>query len=247
MNLIILAAGKSSRIYKKIKKNKCLINVNRKQTIIGKIIDDAAPYFNKIYVITGFNKKYLQNIIHKKNKNIKFIYNKEYYKKDMLHSLYLGLKHSNDSTLICYSDIIFDKKIFKKISNVFNKINHISLPLLKNWRRIWKERNKLETLDAEEIKINKSNFVKKIGKKINFKDKNTKYQFMGILYFPKNKTKKILKIYQKIKDKKLQSTNFIQYLIDNNYKIKAIPLSAFWYEIDDYEDYVFFKNNYKHI
>ena len=30
MNLVILAAGKSSRIFQKIKKNKCLININKK-------------------------------------------------------------------------------------------------------------------------------------------------------------------------------------------------------------------------
>ena len=53
MNLVILAAGRSSRIFKKIKKNKCLININKKQTIIDKIISDANPYFKKIYVITG--------------------------------------------------------------------------------------------------------------------------------------------------------------------------------------------------
>ena len=39
MELILLAAGKGSRIYRKIKKNKCLININKK-TLIQKIVDD---------------------------------------------------------------------------------------------------------------------------------------------------------------------------------------------------------------
>ena len=45
MRLLLLAAGKSSRIYNKIKKNKCLININHK-SLIRNIIDSA--YKNKI-------------------------------------------------------------------------------------------------------------------------------------------------------------------------------------------------------
>lgn len=242
MNLVILAAGKSSRIFQKIKKNKCLININKKQTIIGKIIDEAKPFFNEIYVITGFNNKYLEKKIFTKNKNVKFIFNKEYNKKDMLHSIYIGLKKSKSDTVICYSDIIFDQKVFKSIKKL-NKKKYLTLPLLKNWRNLWKKRNKLQILDAEEIILDKKNFVKKIGKKIDIKDKNTKNQFMGILYFPKNIRANIIKFYRKIFYKKFQTTDFIQYLINNKLKIKAIPMNTFWYEIDDYNDYEYFQKN----
>ena len=44
MRLIILAAGKSSRIFKDIGKHKCLLNVNN-QTLLSKIINDSL--FNK--------------------------------------------------------------------------------------------------------------------------------------------------------------------------------------------------------
>ena len=39
MNLVILAAGKSSRVFDKIKNHKALIKIN-KRTLIEKIIDD---------------------------------------------------------------------------------------------------------------------------------------------------------------------------------------------------------------
>ncbi len=79
------------------------------------------------------------------------------------------------------------------------------MPLLKNWRNLWKKRNKLQILDAEEIILDKKNFVKKIGKKIDIKDKNTKNQFMGILYFPKHIRANIIKFYRKIFYKKFQT------------------------------------------
>ena len=91
MELVILAAGKGSRIFKSINRNKCLIKLNKK-TLIEKIISNAKSLnlFNKIHVVVGYKK---QNIINSlKNKNVNFIYNEDYKKKEMLHSLKLGLK-----------------------------------------------------------------------------------------------------------------------------------------------------------
>ena len=58
MILIILAAGKSNRIYKKIKKNKCLIKIKNK-SLIQKIIDDAKKkkFISEIRIVVGFKKK----------------------------------------------------------------------------------------------------------------------------------------------------------------------------------------------
>ena len=54
MNLILLAAGKSSRIFNKIKKNKCLIKTNNK-TLIRQIINNTNnTLIKKITIITGF-------------------------------------------------------------------------------------------------------------------------------------------------------------------------------------------------
>ena len=87
----------------------------------------------------------------------------------MLHSIYIGLKESKLDTVICYSDIIFDQKVFRLIKKLNNK-KYLTLPLLKNWRNLWIKRNKLQILDAEEIIMDKNNFIKKIGKLI-FKTK----------------------------------------------------------------------------
>ena len=77
----------------------------------------------------------------------------------MLHSIYIGLKESKLDTVICYSDIIFDQKVFRLIKKLNNK-KYLTLPLLKNWRNLWIKRNKLQILDAEEIIMDKNNFIK---------------------------------------------------------------------------------------
>lgn len=240
MNFLILAAGKSSRIYKNIKKPKSLLKV-KKKTLISHIIDkinQIRKNKTKIYIVTGFKQKLIKSELFKK-KNIKYIHNKDFAKKDMMSSLILGLKNINDDTLMIYSDIYFDKKIITEI--IKKKKKYITLPVLKNWKKIWKFRNKNIFEDAEDLKLNKKLFIKKIGSKIKNLN-NSNYQYMGLVFFPKNKIRIIIKIYNKLKDKNnLHVTRFLNILIKNGYLIKAIPISAFWYEFDDYDDYKKFK------
>ena len=60
MKLILLAAGKSSRIYRKLGKHKCLLKIKNK-TLIEKIINGARSCgLKKIDIIVGFKK---ENII----------------------------------------------------------------------------------------------------------------------------------------------------------------------------------------
>ena len=101
MQLIILAAGKSKRIYNKIKKNKCLIEVGG-ISLIEKIINDSAKYFKKTNIITGFKSILIKNKLENKD-NLNFLHNKDYYKTEMLHSLITGLKKINDDVVISYS------------------------------------------------------------------------------------------------------------------------------------------------
>ena len=71
MELLILAAGKSNRIYKEIKKPKCLLEINKK-TLIEKIILDAQKVgLNKISVVLGFKAELIKKKL--KGKKVNFI------------------------------------------------------------------------------------------------------------------------------------------------------------------------------
>ena len=57
MKLILLAAGKNSRIYRKLGKHKCLLKIKNK-TLIEKIINGARSCgLKKIDIIVGFKKE----------------------------------------------------------------------------------------------------------------------------------------------------------------------------------------------
>ena len=244
MHYLILAAGKSSRIYSKIKKNKCLLNI-KKETLIKKAINNIL-YFSKpedkIHIVTGFK----QNLIKKElsSKKLNFIHNKKYNSTEMLYSMMFALnKIKKDNTIVIYSDIIFSKVVLNKLISLNS--SNIIIPVLKNWKKVWNIKNKKIYDDAETLKINiQKNKVLEIGKKIKISKDIPKYQYMGIIYFPKNYIKKILKIFKSNKDfKHMHLTNFIDYLINKKFDVSPIITTSHWYEFDDYEDYLNYKKN----
>ena len=239
MRLLLLAAGKSSRIYSKIKKNKCLININQK-SLIRNIIDNAfKTKIKQIDIITGFKPNNIKRDL-KDYKKIRYINNSQFNSTDMVYSALLGLKKTKKDTIISYTDIIYSKNIFKILSS--NSKKYITIPYIKNWKQIWKKRNKSIFRDAETFRVDTHSNLKEIGNKINKKNlKSINGQFMGIIFVPSGLIQKTINKYKAYKNKKLQFTEFINKLIKDNIKIKCLEYKDFWYEIDDIQDYKNFK------
>ncbi len=232
MILLILAAGKSNRIYKKIGKHKCLLKIKNK-TLIQKIIEDGhkTKLFNEIHVVVGFKNKELKKNLNKLN--VKFKLNKDYNTKEMLFSLKVGLKNINEDVIVSYSDIYYSRKIFKKIKKY--KTNQINIPIIKNWRNVWKKRNKSIFDDCETLRYDKNFNLIEIGKKI-VNPSKVMGQYMGLLFIPR---RKVSYIYNKIgsKNNKMHITLFLNALINLKEKIKCVPFTGKWYEFDDLNDY----------
>jgi len=235
VKLILLAAGKSSRIYSKIKKNKCLIHVNGK-SLIKNIIDNAYENsINDICVITGFKPKNIKSDL-KSYKKIKFINNSKYKTTDMVYSAILGLKNSKTDTIISYTDIFYEKKVFFDLIKLKKK--SITLPYIKNWKDVWRSRKKNIFDDAETFILNSKSNLKEIGNKIDKKNlKSINGQFTGIIYIPKEYINLVIKYYEENNNNRLQFTSFLNKLISKNTKINCLKYKGFWYEIDDFEDY----------
>ena len=240
MKLILLAAGKSSRIFNKIKTNKCLIKIKRKP-LIKHIIDNVKNVgIEDIDIVVGFKSN---NI--KKNLNdfsLNYVQNKKYNSTDMVFSSILALQKCKTDAIICYTDIFFDKKIFKSLLKY--KSSNILVPHLKSWKKVWNNRQKEIFDDAENFITNKrKNLIVEIGNKINEANyKNIKGQFMGIIFVPQTKIKGFISGYKNYKKDKVQFTEFLNFLISKKHKISTFSYNSFWYEFDDIKDLKSFKN-----
>jgi len=232
MNLVIIAAGKGSRIFKKLKKNKQLIDL--KEGILLKILVKNAikAKFEKIFVVVGFESKNIIDAL-KEYKQVIFIKNKFFASREMFYSIICGLEKTNTDTLISYSDIYYKQNLLNII--IKKKSKDILLPVNLNWKNIWKIRGKNIYDDAESLKYNKKLELIEIGNKFK-KKKEPKSQFMGLIYVPKKKIPKIIKYYNKNNLQKMQTTDFLNLILRKKVKIKVLPTKSFWYEFDDYED-----------
>ena len=69
MNIVFLAAGKSSRIYKEVGKPKCLLKINN-QSIISNLLKNLKGLkIKKINIVVGFKSNLIKRELKKKQKN----------------------------------------------------------------------------------------------------------------------------------------------------------------------------------
>lgn len=238
MQLIVLSAGKGSRLPKRFReKPKCLVELNSKPLILYN--NNFFQNFKKKIIISGYKKFYLEKI--SKKIDFKNIFNKNYASTNMVYSLFLAKKFIKEDVVIVYGDVIFNKKIHNLLLEKKN-----ILPVNVNWFKNWKKRMNLKKVfqDAENLKVKNNNLIE-IGNKID-KKKIPKYQFMGIIKLRKKSFFKCHKFFQKLDDNKIDMTSFLNLCVKN--KIITLNIKKYdshWYEIDTISDYKFAKEDIK--
>ena len=238
MQLIVLSAGKGSRLPAKFrKKPKCLVELNSKPLLLHNI--NFFKLFKNKIIVTGYKQSYLKKISEK----IGFtnIVNKRYASTNMVYSLFLTKKLVNQDIVIVYGDVVFDDRIYDLLKSKKN-----ILPVNINWLKNWKKRMPFQNVlkDAENLII-KNNNLFEIGTKIN-KNKLPKSQFMGIIKLQKKTFLKCHNFYKKINNKKIDMTSFLNLCIKNKImSLKIEKYNNYWYEIDTISDHKFAEKDIK--
>jgi len=130
MNTIFFFFLKGSRIQKKVE-HKCLIKIGKKKSLIENNIDVIKKYCTNITIVTGYKREKIKRKL--KRYNLNFVYNNKFKATSIVYSLKKGLESVEETdTIITYSDILLDQKVFKKKKK--KKIKKITIPVLKNWK-----------------------------------------------------------------------------------------------------------------
>ena len=229
MQLILLASGLGSRLGKYTSKvPKGAVLLNKKPLIMHNL--EFYKKFKKRIAVIGYKKHIIKEILIKEN--FTFVENKKFTSTNMVESMFACHKLINDDVVICYSDIIFNKKIFNNLNTKEN-----IMPININWLELWKKRMRYKEIkdDAEDIKL-KKNMLISIGNKI--KNKFPKFQFMGLIKLTKDDYNKLKDFYIiNINNKKIDLTTFLNEAIKNNIiDIKISKTSKYWYEVDTIKD-----------
>jgi choline kinase len=238
MKVIIIAAGKGTRIAAKFKDTpKSLIEINNK-TIFE--IQKYAFEKNNILqfiIITGPENKF-------KDANIEYIQDFENKNHDILGSLLIAKKHFKGEMIISYSDIIFEEKIIQQLLDTDGDIV-IAIDL--DWKKAYEGRIEHPLPEAENVLLNNKNQILEIKK--NIQNENEKVgEFLGLIKMTEKGSQIFLekinnlqknhtgKFHNAISLEKGYLTDMIQELVDSSIEITPSFISGKWCEIDTKQD-----------
>ena len=240
MKAFILVAGQGTRMGSETDdKPKCMITYKGKPLINYTIETMRACGIKDIVIIDGYKSEVLQSYL--SNDNVIFITNKEFYKTNMVYTLFCAESEMNDDLIISYGDIIYTKEV---LQSLIQNNNDFAVTVDKNWRELWKLRMDDPLKDAETMKIDDSDNILELGKKPkSYKEING--QYIGLFKISNSIVGKIRKFYQVVNKSKyydgkdyinMYMTSFIQLVINAGYPVKADTIRGGWLEFDSQDD-----------
>ena len=242
MKAIILAAGSGKRLGKYTKNlPKCMLKLNGKTLIERQVATLRAAGIDDIIIVKGYMAEKIQ--IH----GVKYYVNNDYSSTNMVETLFKAEQELNDEVIVCYADILYDKKIIEKIlATNFD----IGVTVDDDYWDYWSSRLINPEEDTESLVIEDDKIVE-IGD-TNCPIDKAKVRYVGLIKFSKKGVEILKKVYYKNKEKNYDSnkpwmrsksfkkaymTCMLQAIIDEGFRVDPILISRGWIEFDTNEDY----------
>ena len=243
MKAIILAAGSGTRLGKYTENlPKCMLNFNGKTLIQRQIETLRSTGINDIVVVKGYMEEKIQL------PDVKYYINEDYANTNMVETLFTAEEEMNDDILVCYADILYDKKVVEKIlsSNV-----DIGVTVDNEYWDYWKKRLEKPEEDTESLVIDDYGKIIELGDTNCSLDK-AKVRYVGLIKFSKKGVEILKKVYHDNREKYFSSdsswmrsksfkkaymTCMLQAIIDAGYRVDPIVIIKGWMEFDTVEDY----------
>ena len=235
MNAIIIAGGKSTRIRPLSNEiPKTMVEVYGKSILERQIEVFQSCGISDITAVTGYHSEKI-NL-----PNINCIKNEEYKTTNVNEGLFCAKAKLNDSVIITYGDIIFEREVLEQTLNFKGDIG-IVIDL--DWEKQYTGKFGRPISEADNVIMNKKQILK-ISKNLTKKDDLILAESIGIFKLSKTGAKILLDRYNHLKKShkgKFHSASsfkdaffmdMIQYLIDTNVIVEPIPINGRWCEID---------------
>ena len=251
MKVIILAAGEGTRLRPLTLNNpKCLVELFGKSILQWQIDIFNDFQIKNIIIVKGYLEKKI-NL-----PNITYYINEKFSTTNMVETLFSARNEMNESIIISYGDIIFEKNV---LNELLTSQADISLVVDTNWLNYWKQRFKEPLDDAESLVIDDEGNISSIGQKIKKLDQ-AQAQYIGLMKFQGKGLEQLKSFYEQSKAlsksgknplnpnldfNKSYMTDLLQGMINNGIKIKAVPIKNSWLELDSYNDYILYSQMYE--
>ena len=242
MNAIILAAGEGTRLRPEtISIPKGMVKLFDKSLLEMQIDVFKKCSINDISIVTGYlaDKITFPSINCFKNENYSSTAGNE--------SLFCAKEKLQDSTIITYGDLVFEKAI---IEQVINFKGDVGIAIELDWKPHYDVRTLHPMSEADNVLFDKDDNILEIRKNIQKPDSKIG-EFIGIVKLSKKGSSILLKKFYELQKshngrfhdasslKQAIIPDMIQELIDSGINVKPILISGKWCEIDTPQDLEF--------
>lgn len=236
MKVIILAAGQGIRLQPLTNDlPKCMVSFHGKPIIERQLETLNECGLQDIVIVRGFQSQRLEHL------GARFVLNPEFETSNMVHSLFCAESEMTGDILISYGDIVYNASV---IQDLLNESQPFAVTINTRWRELWELRMKNPLEDAETLKMDADGYVKELGKKPKSYTE-IEGQYMGLIKIGAPVIEQIRSFYHRMdrsrlydgKDfKNMYMTSFLQSMINDGFRLKAVPVAGGWVEIDSVED-----------
>jgi len=194
----------------------------------------------EIIVIKGYKKEEISY------PSIKYYINDNYQNNNILNSLFYAEEEMDDEFIACYSDILFNRNVVKRLKE---GEGDICIVVDTDWHSYYEGRTEHPITEAEKVIFNAGKNVVDIGKILS-NEKDISGEFIGMVKCTRKGSEIFKKYFHKAKDKFCEKpfvmaetfdnaylTDFIQYLVNNSIKVKCVTIERGWLEIDTTQDF----------
>ena len=251
MKVIILAAGEGTRLGHLTHQNpKCLVELFGKSLLQWQVELFRQCDINDITIVKGYLEKKIDI------SNITYFLNNNFRETNMVETLFCAREKISDQVIVSYGDIIYEKKVLEKL---ISSTDDISVIIDENWMEYWKIRFENPLDDVESLVLDNDGNITSIGQKMDNVE-NIHGQYIGLMKFQNRGTEFLKSFYDKCKlnarngknplnpkipFEKSYMTDLLHGMINEGYKIKAIPIKNGWLELDSYDDFVKYQSMFK--
>lgn len=242
MKLMVLAAGEGTRLRPLTNdRPKCMVEFQEKP-MIDYIVENALKCeVPEVNVILGYRAGQLKSYLSKySNTSLKFFYNTKYEETNMVYTLFCAENQLQGDVIISYSDIVYNAEVLEKIIST----NESAIIIDRNWKDLWTKRMENPLDDAETLKLDAQEYVIEVGKKPRDYSE-IQGQYIGLIKISEKDIEKVKEIYHNLNKEQLYDgksfdkmfmTSFLQILINQGIRLKAVTIDGGWIEIDSIQD-----------
>lgn len=234
MKAVHLAAGEGSRLRPLTEdKPKPLVELGGKSLLERNVDTLRTAGVDDHVVVTGHEGDQIHDL------GFETVHNDVYDETEMVYSLFLASEAfpDDEDLLISYGDIVYEREFVEPLLECDAPMGVV---VDHDWRNLWEQRFDDPLSDAETISIDDDGQIHSIG------DAPDGYeeidaQYTGLLKVRSDHVETFVEAYRELEGQtdgyvSIDMTAFLQRLIDDGWRLQAVPVEGGWLEVDTLDD-----------